>query len=170
VSRASHFHINIAEWIGEADNIKPLSRNRKTLEMEKLSLCVRYWITTMTLHAFSYWCLTLIIPIYLKTILCSHNQLFSVIAYSIVISFIQSTYEVIHIYIVFKPIKAWYTITHPFLYCRANNPAWVISHAQCASHWPWWLVQRFARQSTPDRVSLCSKDTWRVHSVMIAGC
>jgi len=34
-SAKSHFHINIAEWIGEADSIKPLNRNRKTLEKEK---------------------------------------------------------------------------------------------------------------------------------------
>jgi len=31
----SHFHINIAEWIGEAGSIKPLNRNRKILEKEK---------------------------------------------------------------------------------------------------------------------------------------
>jgi len=30
-----HVHINIVEWIGEEDNIKPLNRNRKTLEKEK---------------------------------------------------------------------------------------------------------------------------------------
>jgi len=41
----------------------------------------------------------------LLTTLCSHNQVFYVIAYNIVISSIQSTYVVIQIYLVFKPIQ-----------------------------------------------------------------
>jgi len=39
-----HSHINIAEWIGEADSIKPLDRNSKTLEKEKcLSWGISDW-------------------------------------------------------------------------------------------------------------------------------
>ena len=31
----SHFHISVAEWIGEADRIETLDCNRKALEKEK---------------------------------------------------------------------------------------------------------------------------------------
>jgi len=44
----SHFHINIAESIGEADRIKPLNRNRKTLEKEKC----RSWVISDLLYYF----------------------------------------------------------------------------------------------------------------------
>jgi len=44
----SHFHINIAKWIGEADSIKPLNRNRKWLVKEKcLSWVVSDWWNAM---------------------------------------------------------------------------------------------------------------------------
>jgi len=77
----------------------------------------------------------------LITILCSHNQVFSVIAYDIVLSFIQLTHEVVQIYIVyivFKPLKEPCIIMkHLLLYCRENIPTWIINHAKCAHHcWP----------------------------------
>jgi len=44
----THFHINISEWIGEADSIKPLNRNRKTLEKEQyLSWVISDWWNAM---------------------------------------------------------------------------------------------------------------------------
>jgi len=32
-----HFHVNTEEWIGEADSIKPVNRNRKALERKNVS-------------------------------------------------------------------------------------------------------------------------------------
>jgi len=44
----SHSHINIAEWKGEADSIKPLNRNRKMSEKEKcISWVISNWWNTM---------------------------------------------------------------------------------------------------------------------------
>jgi len=43
-----HFHINIADWIGKADSIKPFNRNRKTLGKEKcLSWVISDWWNAM---------------------------------------------------------------------------------------------------------------------------